>query len=300
MLWLGDRRGLLTDWATQRWVAATGRRVDFAAVPWLRGPAGSTRGIGPDYFRHYAASEGLEIRGGGVQGLMPRFDTLAGPRFDPASIRAEVVDFYRRTSEFGMEVWSEWCGVFRPVGGLLAALFSRRLQQLNLPLSPLDASRGVTSEVVALVDPIDGRLVDTAWLRRLSGTGNVLYAAVYSTGRVPECDGPCVRVVFPLPNGNAIVFLRPEAGPKGELVLISGGRGFGDAGFYFTVHDAAAPGWGWARYVKSVRETFTVYAGDGGVRADHELRWLGARVFRLHYKLVALTPPAGTGTTTTA
>jgi hypothetical protein len=187
------------------------------------------------------------------------------------------------------------------VGGLLANMFSRRLRQLNLPLSALDTSLGVTSEVFALCDPASGVVVHTGWLRRLSGSGHVLYAAIYSLERIPGHDGPCVKVVFPLPNGNAIVILRPEVGPHGELVLLSEGRGFGAPGFYFTVHDGDARGT--ARYVKSVRERFTVYATDAGIRADHELRWLGLSVFRLHYKLDAssgVTPPAGTGTTTTA
>jgi hypothetical protein len=43
-MWLGERRGNLIDWLTQRWVCATGRRVDLAAEPWLAGPVGQTRG----------------------------------------------------------------------------------------------------------------------------------------------------------------------------------------------------------------------------------------------------------------
>ena len=301
MIWLGERRGSLTDWTTQRWVALTGRSVTFDAVPWLRGPIGSTRGIGADYFQNLAAAEGLVVREGGQRGLMSRFADLGGSRFDPSAVREQVAQFYERTSAYTMDIWSEWCGAFRPLGGLLAALFSRRLRQLNLPLSALDASLGVTSRVFALCDPANERVVHTGWLRSLSGSGRVLYAAIYSLERIPGHDGPCVKVVFPLPNGNAIVILRPEVGPHGELVLLSEGRGFGAPGFYFTVHDG--DGRGKARYVRSVRERFTVYVMDGRVRADHELRWLGLSVFRLHYKLDAtstLTPPAGTGMTTTA
>lgn len=35
----------------------------------------------------------------------------------------------------------------------MAAIFSRRLQQLNVPLSGLDTSRGITNEVTQLIDP---------------------------------------------------------------------------------------------------------------------------------------------------
>ena len=33
----------------------------------------------------------------------------------------------------------------------------------------------------------------------------------------PGRQGQCVRVVFPLPNGNAIVLMRPEAHAEGSL-----------------------------------------------------------------------------------
>ena len=50
MLWLGQKRGYLSDWLTQRWVQLTGRRVSLADVPWLAGPVGGTREIGIEFF----------------------------------------------------------------------------------------------------------------------------------------------------------------------------------------------------------------------------------------------------------
>ena len=162
-------------------------------------------------------------------------------------------------------------------------MFNRRLQQLNVPLSGLDTSRGMASEVVAVVDPVSGRVVFTAWVRRLVGSGHVTYAGAYSTCEIPGHAGPCVRVVFPLPNGNAIVVMRPRANADGSLSLVSAGRRFGDCGFYFTVR--AAENVVWARYVHSMRETITVYAEDRVVRADHVLTLWGLTFLRLHYRL---------------
>ncbi|HEX8718461.1 MAG TPA: hypothetical protein VF722_15965 [Gemmatimonadaceae bacterium] len=105
-----------------------------------------------------------------------------------------VADFHERTAAFELDAWAEWCGLFRPFGRLLALLFSRRLQQLNIPLTGLDTSRGMTSEIIQLVDPTTGAVRVTAWVRRLLGTGNVLYAGSYSLCQVPGFDGPCVRV----------------------------------------------------------------------------------------------------------
>jgi hypothetical protein len=282
-MWLGDARGDLVDWTTQRWVQTTGRRISLDETPWLDGPAGAPHGIGSDFFERWAAGRALTLARAPLCGLLPRFDALRGPSFDPARIHPEVTAFYERASEFELDAWSHWCGAFRPFGWALAIIFSRRLQQLNLPLSGLDTSRGMTSEVVAIRDGASNRHLLTAWVRQLRGSSRVIYAGAYSSCLVPGHDGPCVRVVFPLPNGNAVVLMRPEARPDGSLLLVSAGRGFGSPGFYFTVH--GRDGRVWARYLKSFRETIHVAAGDGEVRADHALRLWGATVLRLHYRL---------------
>jgi hypothetical protein len=100
MIWLGERRGCLSDWVTQQWVRATGRRVRLLEAKWLSGPTGGTRGIGSDFFEGYAKLTGR------------------------------------------IDCWSEWSSIFRPFGRLLAIVFSRRLQQLNVPLTGLDTSLG--------------------------------------------------------------------------------------------------------------------------------------------------------------
>lgn len=78
-----------------------------------------------------------------------------------------------------------------------------------MPLSGLDTSRGVRSKVLQLVAPGTRAVRYTAWLRRLVGSGEVLYAGSYGLAAPPGHDGACVKVVFPLPNGNAIVIMRP-------------------------------------------------------------------------------------------
>jgi hypothetical protein len=91
-----------------------------------------------------------------------------------------------------------------------------------------------------------------------------------------------VKVVFPLPNGNAIVIMRPQVHADGSLSVISKGRGFGDAGFYFTVHGDDRVK---ARYVRAMREQIHVYTTADGVRADHVLWFCGVRFLQLHYRL---------------
>ena len=170
---------------------------------------------------------------------------------------------------------------------MLAFFFSRRLEQLNVPLSGLDTSRGVSSDVLHLVDRNSGSIKQTAWVRELRGSGKVLYAGSYSLARVPGRLGACVKVVFPLPNGNAIVVMRPALHSDGSVSLVSAGERFGDPGFYFTVAVPGHDGQVWTRYLRALRETIRVYAADdaAGVRADHVLTLWGAPFLRLHYRL---------------
>lgn len=282
-MWLGDARGYLVDWFTQRWVQLTGRRTSIGENPWLEGPIGHPRGIGKAFFEAYAAQHSLRLERRGPSGLLPDFQCLRGPEFDPAAVSAAVAGFYERTSEFELDAWSQWSGIFRPFGWALAAIFSRRLEQLNIPLSGLDTSRGMSSDVVSVVEPATGRVIFTAWVRQLLGTGRLIYAGAYSTCDPPGHGGPCVRIVFPLPNGNATVIMRPVANADGSLSLISAGDHFGGPGFYFTVHGPA--GVVWARYLRALRERIHVYAPDGELRADHVLSLWGLTFLRLHYRL---------------
>jgi hypothetical protein len=125
-----------------------------------------------------------------------------------------------------------------------------------------------------------------AWVRHLRASGNVLYAGAYAVCEIPGHHNPCVQVTFPLPTGNALVILRPTVDADGALTVTSAGRGFGDPGFYFTVHRSGDRVW--ARYVRTMRESIRVYPDEGAdVRADHTM-WLWGQVFlRLHYRLRA-------------
>src|ERR1700748_79356 len=146
MISLGPRRGYLSDLVTQRVVQFTGRRISLASEPWLKGPIAPTTGIGPDYFAALAASKRLRLHQPDTAGIISDFTTLRGSSFQPSNVDTRVANFYEETSAYELDAWVEWCGGFRPFGWLLAVLFSRRLQQLNIPLSGLDTSKGLTSE----------------------------------------------------------------------------------------------------------------------------------------------------------
>ncbi len=281
---LSGNRGMLSDWITQKWVQLTGRPVTWKDHPWLEAPIGDVDVIGSDFFVGYANREGLNIIDGGEsRGILDDFNALAGPHCHPHDVNYEIVDFYEKTSDYDFDVWSEWSGAFKLFGKLLAVIFSRRLEQLNVPLSSLETRLGVTSDVLKLTTR-DGQSRYSAWIRKTISTGRTLYAGTYQTCHMPNILGSCIKVAFPLPNGYALVVMKPESKADGSFVIRSAGAKFGDPGFYFFVENG--PGRGWARYVASLKESITVYQDQSSViRADHELSMWGQTFLRLHYRM---------------
>lgn len=274
-------RGL--EWAIQRWVAVSGRRVAPEAAGWLAGPIGSER-IGTTFYATYATQAGLEMdHGTSEAGLLPDFGILSSPDFDPARVDPGIRDFYERTSRYSLDVWSHWSGPLRFFARTLIYLVSRNIQQLNLPMSPLATSAGMSSEVTPLREPRTGEVVFTGWLRSAAATGEVVYAEFYTAAR-PEChDGACVKVVFPLPGGSATVLLRPKAQQDGSLKLISAGTRFGDPGYY-RVH-RTRDGTLRVRYLP-LKETIHVFRDAAGMlRTHHTFAFWGLRFLTLHYKI---------------
>lgn len=241
---LNDAAPVLVGWtlldrATQAWVRRTGRRVDLAEHPWLDGPVGGETVIGEEWIAAHARTLGATLSRAPEAGLLRSFATLDGPGFSSNQLHPEVVDFYERTARWRLELWSRWSPLLRPGGMLVASLFARRLQQLNLPTDPLAASRGITSAVLPMTAG-DGRVLGTVWQRTLRATGETLFGGFYGVTRLPLTRRPSIRVVFPLPNGSLSVFLRPEQGPGGALRLHSPPGRFGEDGAYLLVRSAGS------------------------------------------------------------
>jgi hypothetical protein len=66
---------------------------------------------------------------------------------------------------------------------LIVEFISRRMEQLNFPISSLEVAKGMSSEVVQLLEPGSDRLAYTGWLRRLSPP-----ATSFTTGSIPSCQ----------------------------------------------------------------------------------------------------------------
>ena len=277
-------------WIIYRLIWLFGRTHRRADVAWLAGPVGGPR-IGDATYQEVADAEGLAIERDASSGLVPSWSQLDGDGFDGARAAAAVRDFYEHTSDYAMDVWSKTYFPANLALALLVTTISRQVNQLEFPLSPLDTARGIHSEIISLREP-DGRVKYTGWFRTLAAAGarRVLYTGFYMTERVPGERAPCVKVVFPMPSGSATVVLRPAIDETGALVLDSSGGRFGGAGFYRVQARDAGRVRVWM--IRTLKEHFRVYVdGEGVLRCDHAIRFLGLPVLRLHYKMTRVSSP---------
>ena len=274
------------DRATRLFWRARGRDVDLAgAEAWLDAPIHEEALIGDTWLSAAAASvRGAVVEGDPGAGLLANIGDLDGASFRARDVLEDVRDFYEHTSDWRMEVWTQWAPLLQPGGEIFSRFFGRRVHQLALPTRPLDVAHGMDSRVVKIVDH-GGEQRFAGWIRTLRSTGEFVYSGCYSSRVLPGSDQPSVHVTFPLEEGNIQVFLRPILCPDGSLELSSPSGPFGSEGCYVVVRDrgrtfaARAP----------IHESFRVYVdGEGVLRTDHDLRLYAASAVRLHYKLERL------------
>jgi hypothetical protein len=274
--------GTCGEWVIYSLIRLCGRRYAPQDVSWLRGPTGGAT-IGDRPYEETARAEQLSLeRQATTGGLIPDFAVLASATFDPSRVDARIRDFYEHTARYRFDTWASTHFPARFWLWLLVVTISRRVQQLDLPLDGLDTARGLTSEIILLRDS-SGTIRYTGWLRRRASDGRVLFTGFYTTERLPAGEATCVKAVFPMPDGNATVVLRPVNEGSG-LRLTSVGTGFGDAGFY-RLHRSGNGFRIWR--VARLHDTFHLDVdAEGDVRCDHEIRFWGLKVITLHYRMV--------------
>lgn len=276
--------GRFGAWLIRFWLDKFGRTMPKQAVPWLLGPIGPDGEIGDRPYELVAQRENLAIDTNTPDaGLVPNFDALTGPEFDAQRADRSVRRFYEKTGLYDLDVWSESPFPGRLFLWLIVYTVSRTMNQLNFPVFGLDLSRGMTSEVIPLRD-MNANIVHTGWYRRVRETGVVVYTGFYTTITPPGHTSACVKVVFPLPRGAAVVVLKPGLDDKGRFTLTSAGSTFGGAGFYRLLEiDAQTLK---VMHLQSLKEYFAVYRDDRGeLRCDHLVQFLGMTMLKLHYRM---------------
>lgn len=274
---------MIQDKVTQYWVKFTGKKIDIETEKWLIGPIGDEDIIENKFIEKLIKNDNLEYNSNtSNSGLLESMLELDFSQEELNLLNNEVKEFYENTSKYDFEIWSEWKSFFKPFGKLLSIIFSKRLQQLNLPLNPMDSSKGIKSEIIKLSK--EGKTIWTIWYRKLKSSNDVIYSGIYATVFVPKFNKSLLKVIFPLPNGNASVVMSKKVYSDGSLLLSSDGESFGDNGFYFVLTDHK--GNYWAKFVKNMHEWIRVYVDEENVlRADHNFKFYGVSFLKLHYKM---------------
>lgn len=275
--------GLLFKWLINIWISITGRKCQLTDYPWLAGPMGESLLIGDEYYKQYAIKEGLEVARDPVGGLVVDFaSTIPDSAEYRDRLLPQVAHFYEHTAQYKLEVWSQWYPPYAPFARVLIGSLSTKMNQLNIPLQPLETSRGMSNEVLHLKDRNTGKLVYACWLRKSILTGRVVYSGFYSHA---EINGtPMVRVVFPLPGGNVTVLLHVVVQEDGSVKLLSQGKRIGESGYYRV--QKAGSGHVRVKYIP-IKEVIHVFMDEAGVlRTDHIFSFLSKKMLHLHYKII--------------
>ncbi len=271
------------DWFTQQWAILWGRKIDPEDFTWLIGPFGNLTGIGDDFINQLAEKENLVIeRDKKSQGLIPSVRMLNLSDSELSVLSQEVIGFYEHTADYNLYFRVQWNPFFRLFGILVNNLFSNRINQLNIPTRNVKNTETIKSEIITLSDPESREVKYTIWLRKFTSTNQVLYSGIYGVCNLPS-GKTCIKAVFPLPKGNATVIMTPRTGKNGELILDSSGKKFGDAGFYFVLHDSK--GNYWSQYIRSFRDQLAIGLENDHLSAEQTLTLWHQKVLRFSYKI---------------
>jgi hypothetical protein len=273
----------IQDWLTQQWVISFGKKIEPAEYTWLMGPFGELNGIGEDYIHQLAKKENLVIeRETSSKGLMSSIDLLNLPKNIVPHLSKDVIGFYENTSNYDLCFTVKWNPFFRMCGRLINKLFSQRINQLNIPTKNIKINESITSEIISLFDPKTNQIKYTIWLRIIKKTSQIIYSGVYSICNLPSGKA-CIKAVFPLPKGNATVIMLPSVGEKGELILNSSGKRFGEAGFYFLLNDSKNNFW--AKYLRSFRDQLIISSDNTNILAIQKLTLWNLKVLEFKYEI---------------
>ncbi len=277
----------IQDWITQQWVILFGQRIDNKNYQWLLGPFGGTKGIGIKFVKQLAKDESLVINSQRKnQGLLESILNLGLLENELKRLSPNVIDFYENTANYDLLLKAKWNPFFKFFGTLIKSVFSKRIEQLNVPIENLEDASRLTNEIIKLVDTKTNEVKRTIWLRTFKSTGQVVYSGVYGTCSLPNKQ-ICIKAIFPLPNGNATVILTPSVGKNGELILDSLGQRIGDSGFYFLLRDSK--GQLWSKFIKSFKDKLVVKSINDRITATQTMTLWNLKVLEFEYEIKKTT-----------
>lgn len=144
---------------------------------------------------------------------------------DKEKLPSSISHFYENTVEYRLLSEVRWHTWFKPFA-IIYKLISRKVQQLNLPISHKQME--MTGDIVAVED---GRKNTRAWIRKIEK--DVIFVALYSSYQTN--DNTYMNISLPLPWSSMIGILELHQ-QKEKLLLTSKGAPSSDAGIYLAFH----------------------------------------------------------------
>lgn len=146
------------DWFTQQWVILTGQKFNPLNEKWLIGPFGELNGIGEEFITQLAEKENLKVqRKSKSKGLISSIKELNLKDHELKNLSEKVIDFYENTSNYELEFEVKWNSFFKPFGFVVNRIFSKRINQLNIPLQNNNQEK-LSSEIIQFFDKITNEL----------------------------------------------------------------------------------------------------------------------------------------------
>lgn len=193
------------------------------------------------------------------------------PDIDVDLLAPTICDFYEKTNDYRLKAKVRWNTWFYPFAYIFCG-FSKRVQQLNLPLT------NKQFEMVGYMEPIleelDGRDKPRAWVRKIEE--EVVFVAFYSYYR--RFEKSYMNIALPLPRSTMIGILELQQ-IKNELQITS--KGFdsnSDSGIYLAFKKSI--------WKLPLEERFRIREIEPGrLEAYHHMWILGVPFLKVEYEI---------------
>lgn len=192
---------------------------------------------------------------------------------DFSTLSPTIRDFYEKTSQYRLFAKVKWHTWFKPFSAIYR-LFSRKVRQINLPLSSSEVE--MTGDIIPVQEGLDGRNQPRAWVRKVDG--EVCFVAIYSSHRTS--GKTYMNIALPLPGATMTGVLKIEQfGEHLSLSSIKRHASQGDQGIYLSTRKGRL-------YKLPLHEQFIVEELHRGVlRAKHQMWIFGLPFLTIQYMI---------------
>ena len=210
----------------------------------------------------------FQVTGVRKQGLVDDLSELCSIVNVPETIR----EFYEGTERFTLKISVKWLLWFKPFA-LIYKMFSRKIQQINLPLTKRWIE--MSGELLEVDERLDGREKPRVWIRKVDD--QTVFTAIYS---IHHSDQTYMNIALPLPFSTMIGILSVNECNE-QLHLTSNAAG--DAGTYLAV--------GKCLFQLPIHEHFVIEEREANqLVATHRMHIFGLPFLHIDYEIFKMNP----------